>query len=320
MGIFGSESEQAVMDILREPAEGEGITPDGLPEGEANDMTEAEAAPEAEAEVEAEAAPEADAAPEAQETEAPAEQEAPAEAETVDMDRYKAAVREMNAKQREAAENSKRVAELEAELQKMKDSALQLSFNKAMTEEERAAFYQGLKDNPGQTMLELVSPMVTSMMDSRLQEERRRFDEAQREQESNRVFAEAYDAMTAEWPQLKDVENSTKVVTRMIELAENATRFDAGGPNPGAWKAAPAMYLRQAAYDLYGQPVKVDQNAIEAAKKRGYEEGLAQRQQREADKAKATPAAGSPPDNEPPETEEDRIKREILAQRSGRVF
>lgn len=319
MSIFGSAEEQAVMDILRDPVEGEGITPDGLPEEEANDMTEAEAEPETEAEAEGQAAdagePEAQPEPEA-EPEAPAQaEEAPAESETVDMARYKAAVKEMNAKQREAAESSKRIAELEAELQQLKDSALQMSLNKPMTEDEKVAFLQGLKDNPQQTMFNMLSPVLTSMMDSRQKEERQRFENLQFQQKSDQDLRTAYNAMVNEWSQLKDPNQGSEVLKEMFALAENTL-----GKGEDSWRYAPELFLREALIKTYGLPIKPDQKAIEAAKKRGYEEGLTQRQQREADKAKATPASGSPPEAEPPETEEDRIRREILAQNTGRVF
>ena len=236
-------------------------------------------------------------------------------AETIDKSRYDAAVREMNAKQREAAELNKRIAELEKQNRELQDSALQMSFNQPMTEEEQTAFLQGLRDNPRQTMIKMLSPMLTSMMDQRQQEERQRFDELQRKQASDQAFREAFNKMTADYPQLKDPEKGSVVLNKMFALAENAI-----GNGPESWRQAPDLFLREAVFDTYGLPVKIDQESIEAAKKRGYEEGLAQRQQREADKAKATPAATSAPQTEPPLTEEEKIIRDMMAIKSGHVF
>jgi len=314
MSIFGDKAEQAVMDILAEPADAEpadedGITPEGLPEEVAEDKPEAEPAePEGEAESAAEPEPEPQSEPEPE----PAPEPAP---ETVDKSRYEAAVREMNAKQREAAEYSKRIAELEEENKKLKDSALQLSFNQPQTEEEKAAFYQGLKDNPRQTMLQMISPVLAKMIDDRTQEERQRFDEIQRKQASDRAFTDAYNNMVTDYPQLKDPQQGSSVLEEMFALAENAI-----GKGPESWRQAPELFLREALIKTYGMPVKIDQDSIEAAKKRGYEEGLAQRQQREAGKAKATPAASTAPEAEAPLTEEDLIRQEIMAQSSGRIF
>ena len=320
MAVFGTEAEQAeqaVLDALTDEAlaaVGEEATPDGLPEEVAEDNTEAEeAAPEPQEEAQ-QVEPGTEPEPEAATEPEPAAEPEPV-AETIDKSRYDAAVREMNAKQREAAELNKRIAELEKQNRELQDSALQMSFNQPMTEEEQTAFLQGLRDNPRQTMIKMLSPMLTSMMDQRQQEERQRFDELQRKQASDQAFREAFNKMTADYPQLKDPEKGSVVLNKMFALAENAI-----GNGPESWRQAPDLFLREAVFDTYGLPVKIDQESIEAAKKRGYEEGLAQRQQREADKAKATPAATSAPQTEPPLTEEEKIIRDMMAIKSGHVF
>lgn len=314
MSVFGTETEQAALDVLRDPAPAEeGTTPDGLPE-EAAENTEAAEAP-AEEQPAEEPAPEAQPEPEAKE-----EKPEPPAAEMVEKSRYEAAVREMNARQREAAESSKRLRELEQRLREMEDNALQMSFHKPMTDEEKAAYLQGLRNDPKATVIESVQPVFEKMMDMRLREERQRFDELQRKQESDNAFRDAYNALAEEWTQLKDPNNSGEVVQKMFELAETATRYNAGGPDREAWRAAPEMYLRQAVSTLYGTPTRIDQASIEAAKKRGYEEGLTQRAQREADKAKATPAAATAPEAEPQLSEEDKIKHDIMAMTMGHIF
>ena len=317
MAVFGTEAEQAVLDALTDEAlaaAGEEATPDGLPEEVAEDNTEAEEAASEPQEEAQQAEPGTEPEPEAATEPEPAAEPEPV-AETIDKSRYDAAVREMNAKQREAAELNKRIAELEKQNRELQDSALQMSFNQPMTEEEQTAFLQGLRDNPRQTMIKMLSPMLTSMMDQRQQEERQRFDELQRKQASDQAFREAFNKMTADYPQLKDPEKGSVVLNKMFALAENAI-----GNGPESWRQAPDLFLREAVFDTYGLPVKIDQESIEAAKKRGYEEGLAQRQQREADKAKATPAATSAPQTEPPLTEEEKIIRDMMAIKSGHVF
>jgi len=322
MTVFGTEAEQAVLDALTDEAlaaageEAEEATPDGLPEEVAEDNTEAEETP---SEPQEEAAAEPGTEPEQEPAAEPAVeteiQPEPAAPDTVEKSRYEAAVREMNAKQREAAELNKRIAELEKQNRELQDSALQMSFNQPMTEEEQTAFLQGLRDNPRQTMMNMLSPVLTSMMDQRQKEERQRFDEMQRKQASDQTFRDAFNKMVADYPQLKDPENGSAVLNKMFAMAENAI-----GNGPESWRQAPELFLREAVFDMYGVPVKIDQNSIEAAKKRGYEEGLAQRQQREADKAKATPAATAAPQTEPPLTEEDKIIRDMMAIKVGHVF
>ena len=322
MTVFGTEAEQAVLDALTDEAlaaageEAEEATPDGLPEEVAEDNTEAESAPsEPQEEVAAEPGTEPEQEPATEPAVEPEPQPEPAVSETVEKSRYEAAVREMNAKQREAAELNKRIAELEKQNRELQDSALQMSFNQPMTEEEQTAFLQGLRDNPRQTMMNMLSPVLTSMMDQRQKEERQRFDEMQRKQASDQTFRDAFNKMVADYPQLKDPENGSAVLNKMFAMAENAI-----GNGPESWRQAPELFLREAVFDTYGVPVKIDQNSIEAAKKRGYEEGLAQRQQREADKAKATPAATAAPQTEPPLTEEDKIIRDMMAIKVGHVF
>lgn len=323
MTVFGTEAEQAVLDALTDEAlaaaggEAGEVTPDGLPEEVAENNTEAGAAPSEPREEAAETQPETEPEPEpaAEPAVETVPQPEPAAPDTVEKSRYEAAVREMNAKQREAAELNKRIAELEKQNRELQDSALQMSFNQPMTEEEQTAFLQGLRDNPRQTMMNMLSPVLTSMMDQRQKEERQRFDEMQRKQASDQTFRDAFNKMTADYPQLKDPEQGSAVLNKMFAMAENAI-----GNGPESWRQAPELFLREAVFDTYGVPVKIDQNSIEAAKKRGYEEGLAQRQQREADKAKATPAATSAPQTEPPLSEEDKIIRDMMSIRVGHVF
>lgn len=319
MTVFGTEAEQAVLDALTDEAlaaAGEEATPDGLPEEVAEDNTEAEETP---SEPQEEAAAEPGTEPEQEPAAEPAVeteiQPEPTVPDTVEKSRYEAAVREMNAKQREAAELNKQLEELRKKNQELQDSVIQMNYNQPMTEEEQTAFLQGLRDNPRHTMAEMNAPLIKQMVDQRLQEVRQQFDEAQRKQASDRAFTEAFDKMVADYPQLKDTNNGAEVVKKMIAMADTAI-----GNGPESWRLAPAMFLREAVFDTYGVPVKIDQNSIEAAKKRGYEEGLAQRQQREADKAKATPAATTAPQTEPPLTEEDKIIRDMMAIRVGHVF
>lgn len=319
MTVFGTEAEQAVLDALTDEAlaaageEAEEATPDGLPEEVAEDNTEAEETPSEPQEQAPQAEPGTE--PEQEPAAEPEPQPEPTAPETVEKSRYEAAVREMNAKQREAAELNKQLEELRRKNQELQDSVIQMNYNQPMTKEEQTAFLQGLRDNPRHTMAEMNAPLIKQMVDQRLQEVRRQFDEAQRKQASDRAFTEAFDKMVADYPQLKDHEKGAEVVKKMIAMADTAT-----GNGPESWRQAPAIFLREAIYDTYGVPVKIDQNSIEAAKKRGYEEGLAQRQQREADKAKATPAATAAPQTEPPLSEEDKIIRDMMAIKVGHVF
>lgn len=316
MAVFGTESEQAVLDALTDEAlaaVGEEATPDDLPQEVTEDNTETEEAP-SEPQEEAPTA-EAETEPEPEPATEP-EPAAPEQTvETIEKSRYEAAVREMNAKQREAAELNKRIAELEKQNRELQDSALQMSFNQPMTEEEQTAFLQGLRDNPRHTMAEMTIPVVKQVLEQWKKEERQRYDEMQRKQNSDRAFGEAFESLKAEYPQLNDEEQRVDVLTKMFSIAENAI-----GNGPESWRQAPDIFLREAVFKTYGVPKKIDQESIEAAKKRGYEEGLAQRQQREADKAKATPAATSAPQTEPPLTEEEKIIRDMMAIRSGHVF
>lgn len=261
--------------------------------------------------------------PDATETEEEPQQEnepAPEPASTVDKSRYDAAVREMQEKQREAAESRKQVAALQARVQELEDSAVQMSFAKPQTEEEKAEFLRGLRNNPQRTVVEAAMPVIKSMMDARQKEERARFDAMQRKQESDAAFRTAYEGMTGQWSQLKDPNNAEEVVRKMFELSEKATQYAPGGADPEFWRSAPEIFLNAAATALYGAPVRIDQKAIDEARKRGYEEGLAQRQQREAEKAKAAPAAVKAPAEQAPPSEEDEIVQGILSARSGRVF
>ena len=190
MTVFGTEAEQAVLDALTDEAlaaageEAEEATPDDLPEEVAEDNTEAEEAPPEPQEQTAEAEPgtEPEQEPAAEPTAEPEPQPEPTAPETVEKSRYEAAVRDMNAKQREAAELNKQLEELRRKNQELQDSVIQMNYNQPMTKEEQTAFLQGLRDNPRHTMAEMNAPLIKQMVDQRLQEVRRQFDEAQRKQ------------------------------------------------------------------------------------------------------------------------------------------
>lgn len=310
MDIFGTETEQAVLDALSDEAlaaVGEEATPDDLPEEVAEDNTEAEAQ-----EAEPETQEEAESEPAAEPREEPETQKEP---DTVERSRYEAAVREMNAKQREAAELNRQLEELRKQNKELQDSALQLSFSQPQTEEERAAFLQKLRDNPQGAMFEALKPVLEKMMDQRQQEERRRFDQLQLQQKSDQAFQDAYNKMVGDYPQLKDPEQGAAVLNVMFATAERTV-----GNGPESWRLAPEMFLREALVQQYGLPSRVDQKAIAEAKKRGYEEGLAQKQQAEAGKAKATPAASTTPDGEQQLSEDERIFQAMMAQTTGSIF